>query len=67
MMAKTKGRPIQIDLEKLLEVIELRRDYRSFREIEEMTNVPKSTAHYIIKHSSRKKVKFKDLIIHLEQ
>lgn len=51
------GRAISIDLERMLKVIEMRKDFRPLREIESVTGIPKSTIHYLTKHSQRKKVK----------
>jgi hypothetical protein len=39
---KKRGRPLTISLKQMLEIIELRKDYQSIREIEKLTNVPKS-------------------------
>ncbi len=52
-----RGRAISIPLKKMLNAIEMRRDFRSLREIEEATGIPKSTVHYLVKYSQRKKVK----------
>lgn len=62
---KTKGRPLSIDLEKMLRIIELKRDYRSYGEIAQVTGVPKSTAHYLIKYADRSKIKQGQHVIHL--
>lgn len=51
------GRPIGLDLETILEVAELHRDNRTYREIEEITGIPKSTCHYLIKYAERQKIK----------
>jgi len=61
-----QGRAISIPLKKMLNVIEMRRDHRSLREIENSTGVPKSTVHYLVKHSQRKKIKNGKNIIYLE-
>jgi len=61
-----RGRAISIPLEKMLNVIEMRRDFRPLREIEESTGVPKSTVHYLVKHSQRKKVKNGKNVIYLK-
>ena len=61
-----RGRAISIPLEKMLNVIEMRRDHRSLREIEGSTGVPKSTVHYLVMHSQRKKGKNGKNIIYLK-
>ena len=67
MIVKAKGRPIAIELEKMLHIIELRRDYRSYGEIAEITGVPKSTVHYLIKYAQRTKVRHNNQTVHLAQ
>ncbi|MBN2127742.1 MAG: hypothetical protein JW703_05150 [Candidatus Diapherotrites archaeon] len=61
-----KGRAIGLGLEKVKEIISLYRDDKSFRKIEEKTGIPKSTAHYLIKYSKRKKLKNENKIIYTE-
>ncbi len=61
-----KGRPIGIGMQRMLEVIEMRKDYKSLRKIEEATQVPKSTVHYLVRHARRGKVKLKNQVIHLK-
>jgi len=56
-ISSERGRAIEIPLKKMLHVIELARDHRPLREIEETTGVPKSTAHYLVRYASRKKIK----------
>lgn len=63
---ENKGRPISIDLEKMLRIIELKRDYRSYGEIEQITGVPKSTAHYLIKYANRSKIRKGKQVVHLK-
>lgn len=65
-IGKSKGRPISIDLEKLLHILELRRDYRSYGEISQVTGIPKSTVHYLIKYADRGKIKQGKQVIHLK-
>jgi len=52
-----RGRAIGIPLEKMMHAIELRKDYQSLREIERLTEIPKSTVHYLVKYAHRDKVK----------
>jgi hypothetical protein len=63
---RRRGRPISISLEKLREIIELRKDYQSVRKIEEITDVPKSTVHYLLKYADRGKVRKGGAIIYLK-
>ena len=65
-LQKNKGRPLSIDLEKMLRIIELKRDYRSYSEIALITGVPKSTAHYLIKYAHRSKIRQGEQVIHLK-
>lgn len=63
---KNAGRAISIDLEKMIKAIEMRKDFRPLREIEETTGIPKSTIHYLTKQSQRKKVKKGKDVIYLD-
>ena len=63
---KAKGRPLSVDLQKMLRIIELKQDYRSYGEIAAIVDVPKSTAHYLIKYADRSKIKKGRQIIHLK-
>ncbi len=63
---KSKGRPISIDLEKMLRIIELKKDYRSYNEISQILEIPRSTAHYLIKYADRTKIKQGNETIHLQ-
>ena len=60
-----RGRPIEITVEKLREIIELHRDERSFRQIEQATGVPKSTVHYLVKYAQRQKLRKGERIVYL--
>jgi len=62
---KMAGRAISIELRKVQELVELHKDYRSFRKIEEVTGIPKSTVHYLIKYAHRTKIKKGQNIIYL--
>ena len=53
---KHQGRSLS-DGEKLKDVVEMRRDFRSYREIEKSLGIPKSTVHYLIKYAKRSKLK----------
>ena len=63
---KAKGRPLSVELEKMLRIIELKQDYRSYGEIAAIVDVPKSTAHYLIKYADRTKIKKGKQVIHLK-
>lgn len=52
-----RGRAIELDLQKIAQLRELKEDGRSYREIEKELFVPKSTCHYIVKYADRSKVK----------
>ncbi len=65
-ICEERGRPIGIPLEKLKIAIEMRRDFRPLREIEHITGIPKSTIHYLVKYSAKRKVKKGNVIIHLK-
>jgi len=57
VLESRRGRAIGISLEKMLKAIELRKDYQSLREIEKLTDIPKSTVHYLLKYADRTKIK----------
>jgi hypothetical protein len=63
---KRRGRAIDIPLEMLMEIIELRKDYQSIRDIEKITDVPKSTIHYLLKYADRGKIKKGDNVMYLK-
>jgi len=62
----SRGRAIEIPLEKMGHLIEMRKDFQSLREIEKVTDVPKSTVHYLVKYAKRAKVKQGKETIHLQ-
>ncbi|PIN85476.1 MAG: hypothetical protein COV47_01945 [Candidatus Diapherotrites archaeon CG11_big_fil_rev_8_21_14_0_20_37_9] len=62
---KVAGRPINMSLQKILEIVELHKDHRTYREIEQITGIPKSTVHYIIKYAQRQKIKKGKKIVYL--
>jgi hypothetical protein len=61
-----RGRAIEIEFETMLKLVELRKDERSYRKIESMTHIPKSTVHYLIKYADRAKVKKGNHIVYLK-
>jgi len=60
-----QGRPINIPAAKLKKILEMHKDF-SYRELEEKLKVPKSTIHYLIKKSKKKKLKDGKRIIYLK-
>jgi hypothetical protein len=62
---KEQGRAIEIDINKLKKIIKMYKDY-SYRELAEKLKIPKSTIHYLIKYSKRKKIKVGKKIIYLK-
>ena len=53
----SRGRPIALDLKMIREVAELHSDNRTYRQIADITGIPKSTAHYLIKYAQRSKIR----------
>src|SRR3989344_9012819 len=51
IIESSRGRPINITPEMLLEIVELHRDNMTYRQIEQITKIPKSTVHYLIKYA----------------
>ncbi|MEM4662636.1 MAG: hypothetical protein QXM75_01285 [Candidatus Diapherotrites archaeon] len=64
-VVSARGRPLEIPLTKMKQAVEMRRDHRPLREIEQVTGIPKSTIHYLEKYSKRKKIKKGSMIIYL--
>lgn len=65
-LEKRRGRAIDIPMDKMLQIIELRKDYQTVREIEKITGVPKSTVHYLIKYADRGKIKKGNNVVYLK-
>jgi len=61
-----KGRSIELDFATINKIIELAKDEQSFREIEKVTGVPKSTVHYLIKYADRGKIRNGKNILYLK-
>ncbi|MBS3061807.1 MAG: hypothetical protein J4215_04465 [Candidatus Diapherotrites archaeon] len=59
------GKPLQIPLEQIIDVIERVKDHQSLRKIEHITGIPKSTVHYLVKYAKRTKAKKGNKPIHL--
>ncbi len=62
---KEQGRPINISISKLNKILQMYKDY-SYRDLEEKLGVPKSTLHYLIKKSKKRKIKDGNRIIYLK-
>lgn len=60
-----RGRALGIPLDRVREVVELHKDFQSFRKIEKLTGIPKSTAHYLVRYASRQKIKDKNRTLYL--
>ena len=54
-----------LDLEKIKQVAEYHKDHLSFRKIEKLTGIPKSTIHYLIRYAERSKVKSGKQVVYL--
>ncbi|VVC00007.1 Uncharacterised protein [uncultured archaeon] len=65
VIAEARGRPIGLPMEKILEVVELHRDNRAYRQIEEITGIPKSTCHYLVKYAERQKLRSNGKTVYL--
>jgi len=63
---KRRGRALSMQLDKMLQVIELRKDYQSVRDIEKITGIPKSTIHYLLKYADRGKIRKGNTIVYLK-
>ena len=59
------GRPIALPMEKILQVVEMHKDERTFREIEQATGIPKSTCHYLVKYAQRQKIRKEGRVVYL--
>ena len=62
----SRGRAINMNLKKLLNIVEMVKDGRSLREIESVSGIPKSTVHYIVKYAERTKLRDGRQIIYLK-
>jgi hypothetical protein len=63
---KRRGRAIDIPMDKMLQIIELRKDYQTVREIEKITGIPKSTVHYLLKYADRGKIRKGANVVYLK-
>ena len=62
---QNRGRALSLDLEKIKQVAEYHKDHLSFRKIEKLTGIPKSTIHYLIRYAERSKVKAGKQVVYL--
>ena len=65
-LEQNRGRAIEIGLDKMLQAIELRKDYRTLRDIEKVTGIPKSTIHYLVRYAKRNKIKKGKEVVYLK-
>ena len=65
IIQSARGRPLELSPQQISEVVELQKDNRTFREIEKIMGVSKSTAHYLIKYAERQKIKQGKKVIYL--
>ncbi|MAG18112.1 MAG: hypothetical protein CL944_01405 [Candidatus Diapherotrites archaeon] len=65
VIESARGRPIELNLQTISEIVELHKDHRTFREIEKITGISKSTAHYLIKYAERNKIKKGKKVVYL--
>jgi len=65
-MEKRRGRALDLTMDQMLEIIEMRKDYQSIREIEKVMDIPKSTVHYLLKYADRGKIKNGSNIMYLK-
>lgn len=65
IIQSARGRPLELSPQQISEVVELQKDHRTFREIEKIMGVSKSTAHYLIKYAERQKMKQGKKVIYL--
>ena len=65
-MEKRRGRALDLTMDQMLEIIEMRKDYQSIREIEKVMDIPKSTVHYLLKYADRGKIKSGSNIMYLK-
>ena len=63
---KRRGRALDLNMDQMLQIIEMRKDYQSIREIEKVMNIPKSTIHYLLKYADRGKIKTNGNIMYLK-
>ena len=65
IIESARGRPISLGLQKISQIVELHKDNRTYREIENLTGISKSTCHYLIKYAERQKLKQGNNVVYL--
>lgn len=63
IIEKNKGKPLQINPKKILEIIKAHRLGKSYRKIEKEFKVPKSTCHYLVRYAKKTKIKKGNTVI----
>lgn len=58
-----KGKPLETNPKEILQIIKAYRSGKSYRKIEKQFKIPKSTAHYLVKHAKKTKIKKGNTII----
>jgi len=62
-ITKNKGKPLQTKPKEILNIIKAYRSGKSYRKIEKEFKISKSSAHYLIKHAKKSKIKKGSTII----
>lgn len=62
---QNRGRALSLGLEKIQQIVEYHKDHLSYRKIEELTGIPKSTIHYLVKYANRSKVKSGKQVVYI--
>lgn len=60
-----RGRPLSSNMEAIVRVAELRKDFQPIREIERLTKIPKSSVHYLLTRAKRSRVKKRGHVVHV--
>ena len=63
---KRQGRTLSADGKNMKDIVELHRDFKSYRAIEKELGIPKSTAHYLVKYAKRSKLKRGNKVFYLD-
>ncbi|MBN1159951.1 MAG: helix-turn-helix domain-containing protein, partial [Candidatus Diapherotrites archaeon] len=60
------GRAIETPPEKIAEILDLKREGLTVREIAGELDMTKSTVHYLMKYAQRTKIKHGDTVLHIQ-
>jgi len=63
IVEKNKGKPLETDPKEILQIIRAYRSGKSYRKIEKEFKIAKSTAHYLVKHAKKTKIKKGNVVI----